>query len=128
MNRIYLRRTLVAALALGFVAPLLSTTAMAGECPADKVGVDVMQAGATMPKDVTDTVIASIDLGKGYNVDGRLLRTRRHRPRHRRSKRGEKIPPSHSITSSAGASSCGGTDRSAALAVLRLIASSNAVG
>ena len=77
MNRIYLRRTLVVAAALGFATPLLSTTAMAGECPADKVGVDVMAAGATMPKDVTDNVIASIDLGQGYNVDGKLLRTRR---------------------------------------------------
>jgi len=77
MNRIHLRRTLVAAAVLGFSAPLFSTTAMAGECPADKVGVDVMQAGATMPKDVTDNVIASIDLGQGYSIDGKLLRTRR---------------------------------------------------
>jgi quercetin dioxygenase-like cupin family protein len=36
-----------------------------------------MQAGATMPKDVTDNVIASIDLGQGYSIDGKLLRTRR---------------------------------------------------
>lgn len=77
MNRFYLRRTLVAAFALGLAVPLLSTTAMAGECPADKVGANVMQGGATMPKDVTDNVIASIDLGQGYGVDGRLLRTRR---------------------------------------------------
>ena len=77
MNRIHLRRTLVAAAVLGFSAPLFSTAAMAGECPADKVGVDVMQAGATMPKDVTDNVIASIDLGQGYSIDGKLLRTRR---------------------------------------------------
>jgi quercetin dioxygenase-like cupin family protein len=77
MSRIHLRRTLLAAAALGFAAPLVSTAAMAGECPADKVGVDVMKPGATMPKDVTDTVIATIDLGQGYNVDGRLLRMRK---------------------------------------------------
>lgn len=51
--------------------------AVAGECPADKIGVDVMRPGATAPKDVTDNVIASIDLGKGYNVAGRTLRMRR---------------------------------------------------
>lgn len=77
MNRIYLRRALVAAAALGFAAPLVTTSAIAGECPADKVGVDVMKPGATMPKDVTDNVIASIDLGQGYGIDGKLLRMRR---------------------------------------------------
>ena len=77
MNRIQLRRTLLTAAVLGLSAPVFSTAAMAGECPADKVGVDVMKPGATMPKDVTDTVIAMIDLGQGYNVDGRLLRMRK---------------------------------------------------
>ena len=55
----------------------LSAPAFAGECPADKVGVDVTKPGATMPKDVTDNVIASIDLAKGYMVDGKSLRMRR---------------------------------------------------
>ncbi len=50
--------------------------AFAGECPAGKIGVDVMKPGATMPSGVTDTVIASIDL-KGYGFDGRFLRMRR---------------------------------------------------
>jgi quercetin dioxygenase-like cupin family protein len=77
MNRIHLRRTLLAAAVFGFAAPLFSTAAMAGECPADKVATDAMQGGATAPRDVTDNVIASIDLGQGYGVDGRLLRTRR---------------------------------------------------
>jgi quercetin dioxygenase-like cupin family protein len=56
---------------------VFAPAAFAGECPADKVGVDVTKPGATMPKDVTDTVIASIDLGKGYNIDGKTLRMRR---------------------------------------------------
>ena len=77
MTRINLRRTLLTAAALGIAAPLFSTAAMANDCPADKVGVDVMKPGAMAPKDVTDTVIAMIDLGQGYNAEGRLLRTRK---------------------------------------------------
>jgi quercetin dioxygenase-like cupin family protein len=61
----------------GLTATATTSTTFAGECPANKVGVDAMKPGATMPKDVTDTVIASIDLGKGYMVDGRLLRMRK---------------------------------------------------
>ena len=55
----------------------------------------------------------------------RLLRARGERPRDRRAaeKRDELAPP-HSITSSARASSVGGTSRPSALAVLRLITSS----
>lgn len=67
--------SLAGALALGTAT--FAPAAFAGECPADKVGVDVTKPGATMPKDVTDTVIASIDLGKGYGVDGKTLRMRR---------------------------------------------------
>src|SRR5262249_55547524 len=58
-----------------------------------------------------------------------LLRTRRERPYGGRtaSNRDELAPP-HSITSSAVASSEGGTVRPSAFAVLRLIANSNLVG
>ena len=56
----------------------LSSTASAGECPAGKTGVDVMKPGATAPNRVTDTVIASIDLGKQTpGLDGRQFRMRR---------------------------------------------------
>ena len=62
----------------------------------------------------------------------RLLRTRGARPRNRRrrcaSNTGDELPPLHSITSSARASSVGGTVTPIALAVLRLIASSYLVG
>lgn len=54
-----------------------ASPASAGECPADKVGVDVTQPGPMMPSKVTDDVISSIDLGQGYNIDGRMLRLRR---------------------------------------------------
>src|SRR5262249_28420715 len=59
-----------------------------------------------------------------------LLRARRERPRSSRAaeQRDELAPPNHSITSSARARSVGGTSRPSALAVLRLIVSSNFTG
>src|SRR6516162_10577388 len=58
-----------------------------------------------------------------------LLRASRERPRHRRAadQRYELAPP-HSITSSARASSVGGTSRPSAFAVVRLTTRSNLVG
>src|SRR5215470_19896657 len=58
-----------------------------------------------------------------------LLRARRERPYSRRAaeQRDELAPAAHSITSSAMASSVGGTPRPKALAVLRLITNSNLV-
>lgn len=50
-------------IAVGMVS-LSAATAMAGTCPANKVTADGQKAGATAHKDVTDTVIASIDLSK----------------------------------------------------------------
>ena len=45
---------------------ILSTTAFAGGCPADKLVADGQgqKAGATKPVGVTDTVLAAIDLSK----------------------------------------------------------------
>src|SRR4029453_15340143 len=59
----------------------------------------------------------------------RLLRARRERPnsRHAAEQRDE-LAPFHSITSSARAMSIGGTSRSSAFAVFRLITSSYLVG
>jgi quercetin dioxygenase-like cupin family protein len=52
--------------------------AHAGECPADKVGVDVTKPGATKPEGVTDTVLSALDLGKmDPAYAGRQLRLRR---------------------------------------------------
>src|SRR5262245_23905895 len=50
-----------------------------------------------------------------------LLRARRERPRRRAAERCDDLAAPHSITSSARASSVGGTSRPSALAVLRLI-------
>src|SRR5262249_7883239 len=58
-----------------------------------------------------------------------LLRARRERPRGRcAAEQRDELTPRHSITSSAVESSVGGTVRPSALAVLRLITSSNLVG
>lgn len=51
--------------------------AFADECPANQVGVNALANAPTAPARVTDNVIASIDLGAGYNVPGRMLRMRR---------------------------------------------------
>ncbi len=54
-----------------------SGAAMAGECPADQMATDAMKPGATAPKDVTDTVLAHVDLAQEIpGMDGRQLRTR----------------------------------------------------
>lgn len=61
-------------IALGGFA--FAPAAVAGDCPAGKAGASPL-AVATMPKDVTDTVIGSIDLGNGYNIAGRTMRLRK---------------------------------------------------
>lgn len=61
----------VAAFAL-FAAP-----AFAGECPAGQTAANALADAPTMPTRVTDDVIASINLGDGYNIPGRELRMRR---------------------------------------------------
>jgi hypothetical protein len=57
-----------------------------------------------------------------------LLRPRRERPCGRAAEKRDELAAPHSITSSARASSVGGTSRPSALAVLRLITSSYLVG
>src|SRR5262249_11108243 len=58
----------------------------------------------------------------------RLLRASRKRPRRRAAEQRDELAPSHSITSSARASSVGGTSRARAFAVLRLITNSYFTG
>lgn len=68
--------TLAATLIAGMT--LASAGALAGACPADKVGVDVTKPGPTMPKDVTDKVLAQIDLSKEpIGIKDRDFRIRR---------------------------------------------------
>src|SRR5262249_14147621 len=58
----------------------------------------------------------------------RLLRARRERPRDRHAEQRYELAPLHSITSSAMASTPGGTVRPSVLAVFKLITNSNLVG
>ena len=52
--------------------------AEAGQCPADKVGVDVTKPSALAAKGVTDTVLSSIDLAKEkVGLKDHLFRIRR---------------------------------------------------
>ena len=70
-------RSLAAAGVFAGALAMTAGVARAGECPADKVGINVTKPGATEPKDVKDTVLASIDLGKEIDgFQGRALRTR----------------------------------------------------
>ena len=57
-------------------AGIIAIAALVGATPA-LASVNPLTNAPTMPKDVTDTVIGSVDLGKEINVDGRQLRTRR---------------------------------------------------
>jgi quercetin dioxygenase-like cupin family protein len=64
----------IAALALAAV----TTFAQAGECPAGKMKDNAVTSGEMMPKNVTDTVLASIDLApKGEAFKGEALRLRK---------------------------------------------------
>jgi quercetin dioxygenase-like cupin family protein len=66
------------ALALIAGASAISSVALAGDCPAGQMADNAMQAGATMPMDVTDDVISAIDLSpKGDAWKGSQLRMRK---------------------------------------------------
>ena len=70
-----LSKTTVAAGIIAIAALGGATPALADQCQV--AGANALVNAPTMPKDVTDTVLASVDLGKEINVDGRQLRTRR---------------------------------------------------
>jgi quercetin dioxygenase-like cupin family protein len=70
---------LALAAALGSAMAVATSTASAGECPADKRVADGQgqKPGPTAPKDVTDVVRASTDLSKEpAAISGRLFRLR----------------------------------------------------
>jgi quercetin dioxygenase-like cupin family protein len=70
-------KTPIAAGIIALAAISSATPAMAGQCPAGQAGANALTNAPTMPKDVTDTVIGSVDLGPEIQVDDRQLRTRR---------------------------------------------------
>src|SRR5262245_35925210 len=57
-------------------AGIIAIAALSGATPT-LADVNPLTNAPTMPKDVTDTVIGAVDLGKEIGVDGRQLRTRR---------------------------------------------------
>jgi quercetin dioxygenase-like cupin family protein len=64
--------TFAAAVSLAVAAP-----ALAGECPADKVGANLLAGAATAPVGVVENELASIDLSKeNVRLDQRRLRFR----------------------------------------------------
>jgi quercetin dioxygenase-like cupin family protein len=68
---------MAAAASVAAMCSAIAPAAFAGECPAGQAGANALADAATMPSGVTDDVIASIDLGQGYNIPGRNLRMRR---------------------------------------------------
>lgn len=67
----------IAAGFVAFAALAGATPALAGQCPAGQEAANPLANRLTAPKDVTDDVLGSIDLGKEIGVDGRDLRLRR---------------------------------------------------
>src|SRR5262249_1774314 len=100
----------------------------------DRDGAAIKPTKFTQPSHKTGNKIAhGGKRGPAQESNGgplrRLLRARRERPRRRRAaKQRDELAPPHSITSSARASSVGGTSRPSACAVIRLMTSSNFVG
>jgi quercetin dioxygenase-like cupin family protein len=72
-----LTKTTVAAGIIALAALGGATPAMAGQCPAGQETANPLADRATAPKDVTDDVLGSIDLGQEIGVAGRDLRLRR---------------------------------------------------
>jgi quercetin dioxygenase-like cupin family protein len=69
-------KTKLAAAAIA-VAAFGATPALAGQCPAGQETANSLADRATAPKDVTDDVLGSIDLGQQIGVQGRDLRLRK---------------------------------------------------
>ena len=68
-------KTTLATAALAVAATSFATPAVAGQCTTP--GTSDLAKAPTMPKGVTDDVLAAINLGPEISVDGRQLRTRR---------------------------------------------------
>ncbi|MFC0588268.1 cupin domain-containing protein [Novosphingobium aquiterrae] len=73
-----MRNKTITAAVLAMAAPLpFAAPAFAGDCMSGQEMPNALSGAPTTPKDVTDTVIGSIDLNSEIGVAGRLLRTRR---------------------------------------------------
>src|SRR5262249_38124608 len=94
------------------------------------LALDIACLSETLAKraQTLDNRLGRSDFEKPYHRHRRLLRARRERPRRRAAEQRDECAALHSITSSARASSVGGTSMPRAFAVLRLIARSYLVG
>jgi hypothetical protein len=73
-----LQKGLAGAMLIGAALALAPAAALAGSCPAGKQGVDVRMPDTTPARDVTDTVISSIDVAKEpADIQDRQFRMRR---------------------------------------------------
>jgi quercetin dioxygenase-like cupin family protein len=71
------RRAVQSGLLAGLLALALAAPALAGECPAGKVGANPLSGAATAPIGVTEMELSSIDLAKeSVNLPQRRLRYR----------------------------------------------------
>src|SRR5215472_9905024 len=100
------------------------------DCPVDLIFAEcrLIPFEAKAPQPTPDVHHRALTLAVDAAHPLALLRARHQRPRCRAAKQRDELAPPHSITSSARASSVGGTSRPSALAVLRLITSSYLVG
>jgi quercetin dioxygenase-like cupin family protein len=72
------RKALVFVGALAGISALMTAPVFAGECAADKRVANARQSGPMAPQGVTDTVLATIDLGKEkVGLKNHQLRIRR---------------------------------------------------
>ena len=73
LKKSWLATAVIAVAAVG----VPTTPAQAAQCPSGREMANPLPNRATTPKDVTDDVLGSIDLGKEIGVQGRDLRLRR---------------------------------------------------
>ena len=77
MSTFTYKRATQSALLGSLLSLLVATPALAGECPADKVGANTLAGAPTAPVGVTEMELASIDLSKeNVNLPERRLRFR----------------------------------------------------
>jgi quercetin dioxygenase-like cupin family protein len=70
----FMNKFLAAMSAIAFAS--MASPALAGACPMGQEGANPLEGAATMPSDVTDSVLSMVDLGPEIGVTGRSLRLR----------------------------------------------------
>ena len=77
-NRPFSLRGLSLAAVVAGAMSIVATGAVAGECPADKMGANLTKPSTMAAKDVTDVVLAAVDVAKEpAGIQGRQFRLRK---------------------------------------------------